>query len=121
MPKYTCTVKFYNKTLELIQSPRIFNLPEVVFELPDELKNNDNNPTVTYQLRKTIKNKILNYKEAISSIYGDEDVSFCLNTDKCDCAYSLFCDPHHKHLIGGDLKIIKNNKLRKLLTKGPKL
>ena len=119
IPKYTCTVKFDSKALELIRLPRILNLLEVVFQLPDKLKNNDNNPTVTYQLSKTIRNKILNYKEAVNSIYGDKDVSFCLNTEQCDCADCSFCDPHHKYIITGDLRIIKNNKLRKLLTKGP--
>ena len=83
----------------------------------DKLKTNDNNPTVTYILGETITNKILNYKETVNSIYGDESVSFCLSTNQCDCADSSFCDPHHKQLIKGDLGIIKNNKLRKLLTK----
>ena len=32
---------------------------------------------------------------------------------------SKFCDPHHKHIITGDLRITENKKLRKLLTKGP--
>ena len=36
--KYTCTVKFDNKVLELIQLPRIFNLSENVFQLPDKIK-----------------------------------------------------------------------------------
>ena len=65
-----------------------------------------------------IRNKILNYKEAVDSIYAD-DVSFCLSTDQCHCADSSFCDPHHKHIITGDLRITKINKLSKLLTKGP--
>ena len=43
---------------------------------------------------------------------------FCLNTDYCDCADSSFYDPDHKHIITGDLQIIKNNKLRKLLKMG---
>ena len=64
-----------------------------------------------------IRNKILNYKKAVNSIFGGEDVSLCINTDQCDCADSSFCDPYHKHIIRGDLQIIKNNKLRKLLTK----
>ena len=38
--------------------PRIFNLLQIVFPLPDKLKNNDNNPNVTYRLSKTIRNKI---------------------------------------------------------------
>ena len=60
----------------------------------------------------------MNYKEAVNSICGDEDV-FCLNADQCDCADYSFCDLHQKHVIAGDLRIIKDNKLRKLLTKGP--
>ena len=62
------------------------NLPQVVFQLTNKLKNNYNNPTVTYQLGKTIRSKILNYKEAVNSICVDEDVSFCFNIDQCDCA-----------------------------------
>ena len=94
----------------------MFILLEAVFQLPDKFKNNEINPTVTYQIGKTIRNKILNYKEAVNSIYGDEGVSFCLNTDECDCVDSSFC-AYNKHLITGDLRIIKNNKLRKLPTK----
>ena len=62
----------------------------------------------------TIWDKILNYNEAVNSIYGGED--FCLNTDQCDCADPSFCDPHHKYIITEDLRKIKNNQLRKLLT-----
>ena len=60
-------------------------------------------------------NKIFNYKEAVTSIYLDEDVSFFLNTDKRECGDYFFCDLHHKHIILGDLRIIKHNKLKKLL------
>ena len=56
--------------------PQIFNIPEVVFQISDKLKNNDNNPTVASQLGKMIRNKISNYKEAINSIYDDEGASF---------------------------------------------
>ena len=119
IPKCTCRAKFDNKALELIPLPRIFNL-EVVFQLLDKSKNDDSNPVVTYQLGKTIRNKIFNYKETVNSIYVDEDVSFCLNTDHCDRADSSLRDPHHhKHIITVDLQIIKNNKLRKFITKGP--
>ena len=53
-------------------------------------KNNDNNATVTYQLGKTIRNKVLDYKEAVNSLYADEDVSSYLNTGQCGCADSFF-------------------------------
>ena len=32
---------------------------------------------------------------------------------------SSFCDPHHKYIIIGDLRIIENKKFRNLPTKGP--
>ena len=62
-----------------------FKQPEVVFQLLYKLKNNVNNPTFTYELRKTIRSEIVNYKEAINSIYVDENVSFSLHTDQCGC------------------------------------
>ena len=42
-----------------------------------------------------------------------------LNTDPCGCEDSLFIDPHHKHFIKGDLRIVETCKLRKFLTRGP--
>ena len=38
----------------------------------------------------------------------------------CPCANSSFTDKHHGHIISGDLRLVKNNKLRKLFAKGPK-
>ena len=40
-------------------------------------------------------------------IYDGEDVTFYLSTDQSDCADSSFCDTHRKHIITGDLRIIK--------------
>ena len=99
IPKCTCTVRFANKALQVIRLPWIFNLRQVVSQPLDKIKNNDNNPTVTYQLSKTIRNEILNFKEAFNSAYGDEDVSFSLMTDQCDSADSFFFDSHPKHMI----------------------
>ena len=119
--KHTCTIKFENKTLELNRLPRIFSLPEVVFQPPDKLKKNNNNRSGTYELGKRSRNKISNYN-SINSIYDDEDGSFCLNTDQCDCADSSFCDLFHKHIIIGDLRIIKKQQqINKTCNKGSKL
>ena len=118
-PKHICTVNFDNKSIEAISLSQILNHPDIVMALPCDLRDKDSIPVVTYKLGGTIRNKILNYKETVNSISVDEEVSFCLNTDTCDCAESEFCDPHHKHIITGDLRLIKNSKLRKLMTKGP--
>lgn len=70
--KYICAIKIDNKALKIILLPQISNLPEVVFELPDKFQSNKNNPTVTYQFFKTIRNKISNYNETANSIYINE-------------------------------------------------
>ena len=69
-------------------------------------RNYDNNPTVVYQLGKTIRNKVFNYKGAVNSIYVDEGVSSCLNTDQCGSTDSSFCDLIISTYTG-DLQIIK--------------
>ena len=68
-----------------------------------------------------IRSRILNYKETVSTlnIVVDEDVSFVQNLPSCECSNPEFCDPHHRHIITGDLPIITNQKLRKLFSKGP--
>lgn len=60
---------------------------------------------------------MFNYKETVNQVITKEwleDTSFV-----CDCASSSFCDSHHGHIVCGDLRIIKNKKLRVLLSKGP--
>ena len=38
----------------------------------------------------------------------------------CNCTTSPFTDPSHGHIVTGDIRIVQNNKLRKLLYNGPK-
>ena len=78
IPKYTCTLKFDKKSLKLIQLTRIFSLLEVVFQLSDKLKNNDNNPTIYTNLIKLLE-ITLNCKEAVNSIYVDQDCPILIN------------------------------------------
>ena len=75
--------------------------------------------SLSYKLGNTIRNKILNYKKTVESVFVDDEISFALDSEPCDCENSQFCDPHHKHVITGDLRIVENSKLRQLLTKGP--
>ena len=97
----TCTVKFDKKknfrTLELMWLPQILNLPGVLVQLPDKLKNND---------------RICQFH---SSWWG----CVFINTYQCEYTDSSFCHPRHKYIVIGDLRIIKNKKLRNLPTKSP--
>ena len=47
---------------------------------------------------------------------------FLTNPDSllCKCNNSPFADRHHKHIVTGDLRIIRNNVLRKIFIKGPR-
>ena len=119
-PKNICIVQFINKGVEKIHLSSIFNIPEIVNLLPSpELRTRDNLPVVTYSLGNTIRNKVLNYKDTVNSIFIDDEVSFSTETDTCQCDISPFKDKDHGHILTGDLRIIENAKLRKLLSKGP--
>ena len=118
-PKNICILKFPNKGIELIRLPSIINDKHVLELLPPSLQDAENNPVITFKLDNTIRNKVINYKDTVNSIFVDEDVSFATNTDACECAGSPFINKDHKHIITGDLRIIENKKLRKLLSKGP--
>jgi hypothetical protein len=71
---------------------------------------------VVYKRSPTIARKIFNYKQTVLSIPDN----FTELKNECKCHTSRFCDPVHGHVVTGDLRIISNNKLRSLLTKGPK-
>ena len=117
-PKNICKIYFSNKGMEDIRLTKILRSPDIVSLLPPQMQQEDDIPMVSYKLQPPIRNKIYNYKETVSSIHVDENGSFNSDLLPCDCDSSDFTDPHHKHIITGDLRIVQNPKLRKLLTKG---
>ena len=64
---------------------------------------------------------MLNQKYIVSSIYAQDEISFTLNTDPCECEHFPFIDADHKQslslsiliiiIIIGDLRIVGNNGL----------
>ena len=90
-----------------------FNHSGFIITLPCNLQKKESIPTVTYKPGYNKRNKILNYKDVVNSIYVDKEVLFSLKTNLRDCEKSIFCDPHHIHITTGDLRIIENKKLGK--------
>ena len=43
-----------------------------------------------------------------------------MNNLPCNCTTLPFTDANHGHIVSGDIRIVQNSKLRKLLCKGPK-
>ena len=74
---------------------------------------------VTYKLTPPISTKFFNFNKFVNNL--DLDL-FLTNPASlpCKCNNSPFVDKYHKHIVTGDLRIIKNNALRKLFIKGPK-
>ena len=74
---------------------------------------------VVFDLTNPIRSKIFNYKKTVQELDVD---AFLADSSilPCSCTDSPFVDAHHGHIISGDLRIVENNKLRKILCKGPK-
>lgn len=62
--------------------------------------------TISFIQSKTIKNQILNYKQTQKDLVCANWKSSNLRV--CDCCKNPFQDPYHKHVVTGNLKIIKN-------------
>lgn len=65
---------------------------------------------LTCHLYDTVK-KMLNYKKGVISIFVEEQISFFLDTDTCEC----------KHFHFRDLRIIQNSRVWELITKSPSI
>ena len=74
---------------------------------------------MVYSLEGTIRNKIFNYKQTVAEIDSEDLVTYGTGLAESDCRNSEFCDPNHGHILTGDLRVIGNQKLRKLVTRGP--
>ena len=117
-PSNVCKVFFDNKGVEMINLPRILNDQSLLDFLPS-LPNKFEIPMVCYKLHEPIANKKFNFNNFVSSL----DVNLFLNDHTslpCNCEHSLFKDNHHNHIVTGNLNIVENSKLLKLLSKGPK-
>ena len=76
-------------------------------------------PTVVYSLNLPISYKIFNFNKFVSTLNVERFLQDSYSLP-CSCENSPFSDSNHKHIISGDLRLVKNNQLRKLFTKGPK-
>ena len=77
---------------------------------------------VVFKLSKPIRSQIFNYKKFVSKEldldkFGKNKRSITCNCRKYD---REFWNTDRNHVLTGNLEIVKNAKLRKLLSKGPK-
>ena len=102
----------------MINISKIINDKNVKKSLPTQFNKTEQISTV-YTLTKTIRSKIFNHKEFIKTL-DTKDILENMNNLPCNCTTSPFTDANHGHIVTGDIRIVQNNKLRKLLCKGTK-
>ena len=117
-PKYTLPIYFHNKGLEMIELNKILRKHNVLTKLSTILSTEES-PSIVYSLSFTIRNKLFNYKETIDNIDISDIFTFGASFPECDCHNPDFCVPDYGHIVTGDLRFIKNQHLRKLISKGP--
>ena len=117
-PENTCSVFFHNKAIELINLSHIFHDPDVIQAHPS-IADKFPVPSVIYSLTPPIAGKIFNFNKFVAELDLN---AFCNNMDiiPCSCENSRFKHKDLGHVLTGDLSIVEDNTLRKILSKGPK-
>ena len=103
--------------MDFINLPKMLNNPDLINLLPPSF--NKESPMVVFDLVDSVRSKIFNYKKTVKELDVDTFLADP-STLPWMCAESPYVDGDHGHIITGDIRIIQNNKLRKLLVKGPK-
>ena len=111
-------LQFVKSSVDVISISKILNNKNVRKNLPTQLNKTEQISTV-YTLNKTIRSKIFNHQEFIKTV-DTKDILDNIKKLPCNCTTSPFTDPNHGHIVTGDIHIVQNNKLRKLLCKCPK-
>ena len=116
--EFIIPIFFDNKGLEFSNPNSILNDNQIRNSLPDPPKD-DEVPSTVLSLANTMRNKILSYKETVNNINTTYTLIYGTGINVCSCKNSNFINRPHGHIPAGDLRIIENDKLRKILSTGP--
>ena len=105
--------------MEDINVSKSFQMNDITDSLLFNLQDHENISITIYKLTGTIRNKFFNHKQIMELIKLYEGQSLNDDIYPCNFENSKFCDPDRGRIITGDRPLIKNQKLRKLFTKGP--
>ena len=117
-PSNICQTFFDNKAIQFIKLPRILHDPVVHSCIPSNTNNFDI-PKIVFILEKTVHSRIFNFNTFVSNLGVDRffqgNTILPYNSEGSEFIYQ-----HHKHIFTGNLKILRDNKLRKLFVKRPR-
>ena len=107
-------IYYHNKGIEMVNLPRILKSRYVRDAVPQFI-NNKIPPTISYRYTKTIGGRIFNQRKVVEELDFDRGAgNMC-----CNCSKSKCCYEPAGHVITGDLRIIRDAKLRSIIEKGP--
>ena len=106
-------VMFDNKGMDMINLSRILNSYKVMAAVPNYLSGPP--PIVSYTYTRTIAGKIFNNRKVVNELIMDCGTAGMV----CSCNSSRYKYESCGHVVKGDLSIIKDVKLRNLISKGP--
>ena len=104
-------VRFDNKIIENVNLARILNSVDVKTLFPHQSVTICT-PNISYSYTKTIRSQIMNYRQTIEN--DGKTNLLC----KCENYPEMFINNAHGHVYTGDLEIINNPTLKKLLKNG---
>ena len=107
-------IYFDNKGIDMVNLPTILHSKRVRATVPTYL-NNISPPIVSYTYPKTIASKVFNFKQTLKNL----DFEVGTTGSSCQCNGSPYIYVPAGHVVTGNLNIVKNRHIRKLLMKGP--
>ena len=117
LPTNICKIFFDSQGVQFINTPRILHGRSVLSTLPSNIKKNFDIPTAVYNLEPPVHSKIFSFNKFASNI----DIPAFLRDNanlSCNCERPQFVNNDYKRTLIGKLNVVKNNRLRKLFTKG---
>ena len=121
IPQHRCNLTFKSKAFNFINLPKHLRSKEV----PDNLLSNfdiSDIPMVVYNLNSSIRSTLFNYKQLLLQLDIDEFLKDP-NSVQCCCNkyYNYFINNHFGHILTGNLNIVNNERLCKLMPKSPSI
>ena len=115
-PKHFMKIKSLSKAVDAINLPALLQSTSVTDKIPVYFRDKEP-PIVSYEYTSTVASKIFNFAPVLLNLNVSEYLSI---PQTCQCKESKFRYEPHGPVITGDLRVIENARLRKLVAKGPK-
>ena len=114
----TLVVNFSCRKIDLLNIPSIVSRKEVTRLIPDSLTNSM--PfRIFYKLRPPIALQFCNYSKFLKELNTDAIKTIC--EKDCICSeYKDFVYDHHGHVFTGNVELVQNSELRKIMQFGAK-